>query len=501
MSYSPNSSNKWRTPTLWSGVLGFFAAFTLYAITVAPTISWGDSADLAMRLIYDGDTSFIGTHRDYVLWRYLGQATAWFPIEDGGLRANLFNAFWGAVTVGTITAYVYLVSQSFLATIAAGCAIAVAHSFWLLSVIAEVYTFNTAVVFLSFLFVALWWESKSSIWLWAAALFSGLSLYHHATGLVLIAATFPLLLARFKSIGLLHGSVATAIFISASWPYWSVVIPLLGSDENVLAALGLRMPQNLNFETSVLRELIKFFAYLTYNFIGFSIFLGIYGIFVAFRYRIWHLLPPGIWSLAFVYAGTTSTIPDKFNVYVAIYPAFALVVGVGVYQLSKHFKFSRNINATMVLATTLFPPTFYFATVKISERFSFDLVGARTAPLRNNALYFLFPPKNGDFAPRIFAETALQDMPENGVLISDYTLWRPLYYVQAIDGLRLDVELIFVERLLSEGVENWIANQACDRPIFLASNRPASYYQLDQIQARFDVQPYGSIFEVTARCG
>lgn len=495
------ASDKWRANTFWSGLLGFLAALVLYSLTVAPTISWGDSADLAMRLVYDDDETFVRTHRDYALWRFFGQAAAWLPIEDAGLRANLYTAFWGAITVGSITAFAYSIGRSMLASVAAGCALAVAHSFWLLSVIAEVYTFNAALVFLSFCCVAFWWESKESLWLWPAALFAGLSLLHHATGLVLIAAVLPLLIARARHIGALNGAIALMILFSVSWPYWSMTIPRLVSDTDLLTALGLRMSQNSFFEVSVPREIIKFGAYLTFNFFGVSILLGFLGLLFVVRCRLWSVLPPAIWASALVCAGVTSSIPDKFNVYVAIYPTFAIFVGFGVLWLRRRWNISGRIMGAVIAAIAVVPPVFYFAMAKFSDRFSVDLIGAREAPLRNNALYFLYPPKNGDFGPRVFAETALKDMPESGILIADYTLWRPLYFVQAVEGLRTDVELVFVERLLSEGVHNWIASQSCDRRIFLATNTPAQYYQLDRIEARFDVQPSGSIFEVMGRCG
>jgi len=481
-------------------LLSAMAAMGLYALTVAPTISWGDSADLAMRLVYDGDPTFDGTHRDYVLWRWIGQVAAWLPVEDAGLRANLFTGLWGAVTVGAVAGVVQVLTRSVIAGVIAGCALAVAHSFWLLSVIAEVYTFNAAVVFLAYACVALWWVQERPRWLWPAAVFAGLSLAHHATGLVLIASVAPLLLARLRRIGLRDGLIALALLLAVSLPYWVVTLPRLVSDMGFLAALGLSMSQNVFFEVSVPREAFMFGAYLTYNFLGPALLLGLAGLVHAVRRRLWPVLPPLIWAGAFVYAGLTSSIPDKFNVYVLVYPAFAILVGIGMAWGMERFALRWRGAAAILAAVALVPPAGYAAAVRASDWLGIDLVGARQAPLRDNNAFFLWPPKTGDFGPRIFAETALADMPADGILIADYTLWRPLYFVQAVEAQRTDVQLVFVERLLAQGVDSWIDDQPCDRRVFLATDTPGRYYQLDRVRQRFEVRPEGSIFEVLGRC-
>lgn len=475
-------------------------AMALYALTVAPTISWGDSADLAMRLVSDVDQSFVGTHRDYVLWRQVGQVAALFPIHDAGLRANLFTAFWGAVTVGAVAAFVQVVSRSAIAAFAAACSLAVAHSFWLLSVIAEVYTFNTAMVCLSFLFIACWWYSGRQYLLMCALLFCGVSLSHHATGLVLLASLAPLIAARARNVDLWAAVIGIVIFLSASSIYWIDALPRLWSGVGVLDAMRLRMPQNEFFDISVPKEMMKFVAYLSFNFIGAGILLGFAGIYYAIIKRIMVVAAPFVWAGALVYAGLTSSIPDKFNVYVLVYPSFAIFVGLGVAWGVGRFAWKKGAAVSIVTLLLLVPPLGYAASVYFSRTLDVDLVGARIAPLRDNAEYFLWPPKYGDYGPKRFAERALSDMPAAAILIADYTLWRPILYVQTVESYRADVEVKFVERLLAEGVDNWIAQQPCGRRVFLATITPTQYYQADRIEKRFNISEHGSVFEVKRAC-
>lgn len=486
---------------LATGAGAFVAAMVLYALTIAPTISWGDSADLALRLVRDGDTTFIGTPRDYVLWRTVGQAASWLPFADAGLRANLFTAFWGAVTVGAVAAQVRLLSGSTVAALAAAAALGVAHSFWLLSVMAEVYTFQTALVALAFAFATAWWQSGRNAWLWAAALATGLCLSHRATGHVLAVALLPLVLMRLRALGWRGFGVAVLAYAAGASLYWSETLPRLLDGEPFLVALGLAVPQNPFVHTSPVREAVKFGAYLTFNFFGLGLPFGLAGLVDALRRRLLPMLPPVLWAAVIAGGGIASSIPDKFNVYVLVYPVFAIAVGLGFAWLLRRMQPRAGAVAALIAALILVPPAFYYGVARGTGMIGIDLVGARPAPGRDNNMYFLFPPKTGDRAPREYAEATLAAAPPNALLVADYTLWRPLLFVQAAEGMRPDVKLVFVERLFSEGVDNWIARQPCDRPVMLATDRPPHYYQLDRVKARFGLRPLGPAFLVTGRCG
>lgn len=483
-----------------TGLICATLAMVLYVLSIAPTFSWGDSADLAMRLVSDIDQTFVGSNRDYVLWRLVGQAAAWLPLQDAGLRANLFTAFWGAVTVGAVAAFVQVTSRSTVAAFAAAGSLAVSHSFWLLSVIAEVYTFNAALVFLSFSCIACWWHTDRPVFLLMTSFFSGLSLAHHATGLVLLSSLVPLVVMRARSINLSVLAFCCVVFALTSAIYWIGVFPRLASDMGLVKALRLKMTQNPFYEPSVPREAAKFVAYLTFNFIGIALILGLIGLVRVSKRMIYVMLPPLFWAAAFIYAGLTHWAPDKFNVYVLVYPTFAILVGLGAAWVVERFAL-QIVGAGAILGLLLLMPPISYATAVLASRsLDIDLVGARTVPLRNNAAYFLWPPKTGDYGPRIFAESALLHLPLDAILIADYTIWRPILLVQTVENFRTDVQVHFVENLFSEGIDSWINKQECGRRVFIATDDPPQYYQLDKIQNMFDITRFESVYEVQRRC-
>ncbi len=66
--------------------------FLLYWITLAPSFSWGDSADLPLRVYGEPHSEAQATARDYVLYRLVGRAFLQLPFGDVAYRLNLLSA-------------------------------------------------------------------------------------------------------------------------------------------------------------------------------------------------------------------------------------------------------------------------------------------------------------------------------------------------------------------------------------------------------------------------
>lgn len=470
-------------------------AFGFYLFTLAPTFGWGDNADVALRMVYAGDHTFVGSSRDYIFYRGVGSLFQLMPIGDAGTRANVMTAFFGAVTIGLVAFISGTITQQTLASIAAAIALTVSHTFWLMSVIAEVYTFNTTLVFACYACVIIWWRSEKIEYLAAAALFAGLALLHHATGLVLAATIAPLVLMRIRRLSVAAMIILPVVFIAASFPYWQHSIARLLAHQPFMQAIELQIPSNSFSDVSLLHECVKFLAYAVYNFLGVGFFLAGFGIFIVLRKRYWEMLPLIAWLLLFIFAGVTSSIPDKFNIYVLVYPVLAVCIGIGVVSLDKKFA------PTILVLLVLMPPVGYIAAIETTKYFDIDLVRARQVPYRDNAWYFMWPAKQNDFGPRKYAEEALRAVDKNGVLIADYTLWRPLYFMQVVEGLRPDVKLVWEEHLYwISTVVNYIDSLPCNQSVYLATNTPAEYYQLSDILKRHRIQRVGVVFKVVRGC-
>ena len=83
--------------------------------------------------------------------------------------------------------------------------------------------------------------------------------------------------------------------------------------------------------------------------------------------------------------------------------------------------------------------------------------------------------------------------------MADYTLWRPLKYLQHVEGRRPDLHLQIVDPFLAgDALVQFVSAQLVTRPVYLAAIEPPAYYDLDRLRKAFTVTPVGPIFELHA---
>src|SRR5690242_10390736 len=90
-------SSRWRGLARldWLTIAAFTLPFTLYLLTLAPTVYNLDSAELTTAAATGGITRATG----YPLYLLLGRLWSHIPIGDIGYRMNMFSAINGALTV------------------------------------------------------------------------------------------------------------------------------------------------------------------------------------------------------------------------------------------------------------------------------------------------------------------------------------------------------------------------------------------------------------------
>src|SRR5438270_3145003 len=94
-----------------------------------------------------------------------------------------------------------------------GSSIIVSHTFCFLSVTAEIYTFNIVLVYGAFAALALWSQTGRAAALALAASLAGLSVAHHATGLVAVASMMPVLWINRRKLSFAQLTVAALLLL------------------------------------------------------------------------------------------------------------------------------------------------------------------------------------------------------------------------------------------------------------------------------------------------
>ncbi len=153
----------------------FLASLALYIRTMAPGLLDGDEGEFQINIFRLGVS-----HTGYPLFFLLGKLfTILVPVGTIATRANLFSAFWGAVTIAATYVLMQFLTRNRWAALIAALLLAASRVEWSQAVIPRPYTLNSLFVILVPLFFFLWRAGKVD--LTVPVFVFGLSLTNHRT--------------------------------------------------------------------------------------------------------------------------------------------------------------------------------------------------------------------------------------------------------------------------------------------------------------------------------
>jgi hypothetical protein len=168
---------------------------------------------------------------------------------------------------------------------------------------------------------------------------------------------------------------------------------------------------------------------------------------------------------------------DRFVFFLPGYLVIALFVGRG-WQLLRE---KRPTLARITLPLLAIVPILTYAILpSLLQSMSLPLPNIRDLPGREPVSFFLWPAKNGYYGAAEYGSAALSSLPPDSILLADHTPYETLAYLQIVESVRPDIQLVKIEpeQDLGAVLEELEAN----RPIYLADNNPA-YYNLASLPA------------------
>jgi hypothetical protein len=184
---------------------------------------------------------------------------------------------------------------------------------------------------------------------------------------------------------------------------------------------------------------------------------------------------------------------DQFVFYLPTYLAAVFFIANGCQRLqTKEILRSRRAFWLLLTLIVLLPIATYAALPVLLNRWQMNPLNIRTLPGREPNSYFLWPGSRSDRGAEKFAWNALGELPQHSVVIADHTPLEPMRYLQNVEGVRTDVQLVKIEPgdALAPVLEKVPTGQA----LFLADRDPR-YYALDALDG-YCLLPFGPIFEV-----
>lgn len=491
-------------------------ALTLYLLTIAPGVLWQDSGGLQLRIAQNrillDPFGLVRVHPFYVaLSRVVGQ----FVDHQWAYAANLVSAFADALTLANIAVILFIWTGDLWATYVGVTSLMLAHTFWSLFVMAEVYTVQTFLSTISVLLLVLYLKTHASRYAIAALAISGFSLLNHQLALIDLAAFVLVLMWRMLMAR--DVPVKTAItFVGATV---IGVVPFAG----LVSYFGLR--ENITFMEALTGSLVGSFgdqvfgvsslfkatsalyaaAYMLLNFPSPAVLLGLIGYSVMMGY------PAGsvvliITLLNFVFA-YRYRVADQYTFFILVYTYWALATGVAVARL-RALRVDRSrltwAIVGMSLLVLVMPVTIYNALPYVFANHSAQL-GLRielgqVLPYRENAAYFLQPWKQGETSATRYAHEVFADLPHGSVVAGSTTALYPVKYVQIAENARPDLQIVvYPDDVLTafggEATREAVLRLVASRRLFVTSTGKPPYVP-GWLPDELTRQPYGVVYQV-----
>lgn len=523
-----------------AAVLVGLAGLALYVTTLAPTLLWGDDAEL-QRIVQTGEPRTLGqsSAASHLLWLALARrfvaATGWLPLDPAG-RTNLVSALCAAAALPFVSlaaselaagraaedeaspATLLAPPGATLAGLAAAVALGLSHTFWLLAVRPDAYTLQMALLAAAVWLVLRWRRTARLVALLGAAACAAAALLNHP----MILASAPALAWLALSTGgrarrrlVPAAAIAGAAALTGLAAAVAAGVPLAA----LVATLARFRPQ-----LASPRDVLAVPAYLVYQFPP-ALVLALPG-----AWRLWQERRAVLAGLALLYAGNallplTFYVRDRFLFFLPSYLPVALLIGAGAAELAERGLTFRRAPALAsdrgssgigpplsplssgprvrwpALAALLAAPlVVYPLAAATAGAAAARLAPARRLPGRDPIAFYLLPPKAGYYGARDYAAQAMASLAPGAAVVADWLPYQPLRYLQAVEGVRPDVELAMINA--GGGAQlRFLLAQPPGRPLYLADDSPLPYYELEAISRCFGLTAEGVVYRLQPRLG
>ena len=485
----------------------FLAALILYVATCAPGVLWQDSGVYQYRIWHNDIEGKLGLALSHPLYHLIGIGVKYIPIGEFAYRVNLISAVAGAFAVANLFLLVRLWLKKNLPALLAAVTLAVSHTFWRHSVIAEDYTLYAALLLAELIMLLQYVKTKRVVFLYFLGFFNGLAIATHMFAsidficyLIFLVVLLVKKQIRFRDFGVIAG-----LWIIGASPYEYLVIKKYIETGDFAATMssaffGERWRSSV-FNMRLSARLIKENMIMTaYNFPTPNVlffFAGFYGLKKVPSSRAFKNILLALSVLFFVFA-FRYTVPDRYAFFIPFYCIACILIGVGFdfcIRQSHH-----RILPFLVFVLALLPIPVYLIAPIAAERLQFNLGTKREIPYRNEYRWFLRPWRRCSYGPERFANEVFETVDRNAVIRADTTTAAPLLYMQEVKGRRGDIKIIS-SLISSEGSPelngDTIEKLLEERSVYVVS--AIKGYCPDFLLERYSFEPAGIIWRVVKK--
>ncbi len=479
------------------------AALALYGLTVAPGPLWQDNGLAQLRVLRHDLQGDLGLALSHPLFYVLAIAFQALPFGESALKTNLVGVLFGAVTVANVYLLLGILGAGRVGATAGAGALAVAHTFWQMNVMAEVYAVSTVLLSLELLCLARYAETGRRAWLVGLLLANGLGVSNHLLATLHLPLWVGLLiwLIRRRQAGV--GTLAAAgaawllgagLFLWLIAREWASGQPL---PEVLRSALfGYSHAANvLNFHLSS-KLLVQSGLYLILNFptpTALFFFVGLAAM-RRLRCRVFSVALAAALVIHLIWA-IRYDVPDQYTFFITPVLLIAIIIGLGA---GRFLRARSKAWVAGALVLTFLPPVVYVPLPSLARAAGVSLGTRREIPYRDSYTYFLRPWKTAYHGPRRFAEECRESLPAGAVLFGDQQSLRPVHYLMLTGRWRNDVQ-VWPQPVRPYGSPLWpdaaeMTEELQSGRLFVVS--PTPYYCPGWLLEGFEFEKVGVLYRV-----
>ncbi|MBM4311069.1 MAG: DUF2723 domain-containing protein [Deltaproteobacteria bacterium] len=416
---------------MWAGVL--CSGLLLYGWTVQHGVVWQDSGARQLRILTADYTGSLGLALAHPLYIAIGRLCLLIPYGCDFTRLNFCSGVGMAIALANVSILgCMLTGRRWIGLMTAGM-LAVMHTPWWLSTIAEVYTWNMA-FFTAELIVFIACIRKPSARRLAGLFFlNGLNLSIHNLALLSLPVygVFALIVVCRRQVSCVSLVIAAAIYLCGAAPLLTLVLremqqtgSLRFAVESMLFGRYAGDVLNVGFNWPLMGVNA---ALSSLNFAHAGLLLGIVGL-ARMRRMVgkpitWSLLSlMGLYGVFFL----RYSVPDQFMFILPSLMLFSLGMAVGIDVLSLRSAVWRNAVVAACLFSIVLMPLTYAVLPFALKKMNISVNRDRVLPFRDEMRYWIVPWKHTEKSAERFAYAALNEAAPEGIIVCDSTSYYPL---------------------------------------------------------------------------
>jgi 4-amino-4-deoxy-L-arabinose transferase-like glycosyltransferase len=424
-------SEKWKATggiarlwLLWLVV--FCCSLTLYSLTASREVQWQDSGEFVLRVFRGEVLDEFGLALSHPLHFWCGTlAVRVLPLEPP-FAVALVSALFGAIAVANVFGVVTTLTGRRLAAGLAALGLALAHTFWHMSTVVEVYTITAAALSAELWALVKWDQTRKRKWLVLMFLANGIGLANHNLALLTLPViTIVLVVALYRrqaGWGTLVG--AGIVWVIGASPYIGLVLQQVWVTRNISdtlrSALVGEYQTAVAGQTLIAAYTLASVAFTLLNFPNLMLPAAILGATRAPQAGVGSLSRFGlstglILHLLFV---LRYGVIDQYTFLVPSYTIVAILSGIGFAYVLRNWppRVTRWV-VGLSIGLPVVSPLVYLAASSTARHFHVLGRFERNKPYRDDYRYLFVPWGRGEDSASRLSQQAIELADDDGLVI------------------------------------------------------------------------------------